>query len=50
MWQAAMEVIPILLAAHANTNYTILYITQRNQTIKPNNFTGVRVTWGIRAA
>jgi len=24
------------LAARANTNYTILYITQRNQTIKPN--------------
>ena len=36
MWQAASEEIPIWLAAHANTNYTILYVTQRNQTIKSN--------------
>ena len=36
MWQAASEEIPVQQAAHANTNYTILYITQRNQTIKPN--------------
>jgi len=30
MWQAAREEIPIYLAAHANKNYIILYITQRN--------------------
>ena len=35
MWQAAREEIPIWLSAHANTNY-ILCITQRSQTIKPN--------------
>jgi len=44
MWQAASEEIPIQLAAHANTNYTILYVTQRNQTIKPNQSNILKLT------
>ena len=44
MWQAASEENPVQLAAQADTNYTILYVTQRNQTIKPNQSNILKLT------